>query len=110
MLAERPAFATFPRLKLAAGEEFQGFERLASLIVKRAKLDAQVVALPDKAGISFQFSQTFFRFFTEPLPNLVALVKQSRVRTVGDERLFVSGARFCRLSANVEIADAEISP
>ena len=45
VLAERPAFAAFPRLNPAAGEQLNSFLMPAGLIVKRTKLDAQIVAL-----------------------------------------------------------------
>ena len=100
VLAQRAAFAAFPRLELAAGEQLRSACYVpAGLIVKRAKLDAQIVALPDELRIFFQFAQAPFRFFAQPFPKLVALVKQARVRRIGVERLVVSGPRLCRFFA-----------
>ena len=45
MLSERAAFTTLPGLELAAADELRRLLVAASLIVKGAKLDAQVIAL-----------------------------------------------------------------
>ena len=97
MLAERPAFAAFPRLKLALGEQLHGFGVAAGLIEQGAEFHGQVVALADERGIFFQFAQTPGRFFAEPFPKLVALVEQPRVARIGAEGAVVSRAGPGRL-------------
>ena len=69
-LSERAAFAAFPRLKSAAGDQFTGSVVLAGLVVERTDFDTQIVALPDQVRALFQFAQTLFRLFTKAFPKL----------------------------------------
>src|ERR1035437_1778197 len=106
VLADWTTFAAFPWLKLAAGDEFQGLYMLAGLIVKGAKLDAQIIALPDEAGIFFQFAQALLRFFAKPFPELVAFVEQPGISGICPESLVVCGAGLHRLLEYVKITNA----
>ncbi len=110
MLPERAAFAAFPRLELAAGQELARFLRLAGLVVKRAKLDAQIIALSHELGSPRQFAEAFRGRFAETFPELVALVEEPRIGGICLESFVVGRSRFCRLTADVEPADAKIAP
>src|SRR5262245_5180479 len=110
VLAERPAFAAFPWLKLAAGEEFAGLIVLASLVVERAKLNAEIVALIDEIEMFRQLAQTFFWFFANALPKLVALVEKAGVGWIGLDGQIVRSTRFARLIANVEVGGGKVAP
>jgi hypothetical protein len=76
VLAEGLAFAAFPGLELARLEDWQRGGGTAGLVVKRAELDAEVVAGADELGVALQFAETLGRFLAEALPELVALVEQ----------------------------------
>ena len=79
VLAERPAFAAFPGLEVAAADERERFGVLAGLVVEGAQLDAQIVALADEVELLFQLAQALRGFLAEPLPELVALEEQPGV-------------------------------
>src|SRR5437660_1550606 len=60
VLPKRAAFAAFPRLKLAAGDELASIMMLARLVVERANFDGEVVALADEVETFGQFAEAFF--------------------------------------------------
>ena len=80
MLAERPAFAAFPRLKLAAGNNLQRLGVAAGLVVKRAKFHAQIVALPDEVRDIFPVRANVSPVFRP------AVSKAGRARKAGARR------------------------
>src|ERR1700722_14612 len=110
MLAQRPAFAAFPRLKLTVGKKLGRFLMLSRLIVKSTKLDGQVVAPRGQFEVFLQLVQTRLRLFAESLPKLVAFVEQAGIYWVILERLIVGAARLGRLSQNVKEANAQVAP
>ena len=83
---------------------------LAGLIVKRAQLHAQIVALLHKGDMLFQFAQTFCGLFAETLPQLVALEQQPGVGGIGNERQTIHRLRLGWPMADVEIANGKIAP
>ena len=97
VLLEGRAFAAFPGLKLAPGEELHGFGVAAGLIEQGAEFHGQVVALADEGGIFFQLAQTPGRFFAEPFPKLVALVEEAGVARIGPAGAVEGGAGPGRL-------------
>ena len=100
VLAERAAFAAFPRLEVAAScTSVQRLVVLAGLVVERAQFDAQVVALLDQVEALLQFAQPLRRRFAEALPELVALVEQPGVVRIRPEGALVGGAGLGRFAA-----------
>src|SRR5437870_2967088 len=97
MLSERPTFTTLPRLKLTAADELRGLLVLTGLIVKRTKLDTQIIAPPHQVKPHDEFPQSPLWLFAKPLPKLVALEEEAGVIWVGAERAIVSRASFGRL-------------
>jgi hypothetical protein len=57
VLAEGLAFASFPGLEGAGGEEVAGLGGLAGLVVEGAEFDAEVVALCGEGGVFFEGAQ-----------------------------------------------------
>jgi len=92
------------------GKDFQGFRVAARLVIKHAKLHAQVVAPRRQVRIFFQFAQAPGRRFTETVPELITLKQQTRVVRLGGKRAVIGRARLRRLVQNVEVTDAEVPP
>ena len=110
VLAERLAFAAFPRLEFACGKDAQRGRGPAGLVVECAKFHRQIIALPHEIQIPFQLAQTPIRCFAQALPELVTLVEQPCVRRIGADRLVVGHAGFVGLPGYIEVADAEVAP
>src|SRR5258706_1794909 len=110
VLSERAALTAFPGLELAAADKLRCLVVLAGLIVERAKLEAQVIALLHEVEAAGEFPQSSLRFLAKALPKLVALEEESRVFWVGAKRTIVSRPGFGWPLADVEIANAETAP
>ena len=82
----------------------------AGLIVKSAKLDAQVIALLHEVKPPGEFPQSPLRFFAQTLPKLITLKEKPRVPKIDAKRAIVNRPGFGRLLADVEISDAQIAP
>ena len=84
-LAQRTAFAAFPRLEMAAADQRERLGGLAGLIVERAEFDAEIIALADEVEVLFEFAQTSSpALHAEAFPELIAFEQQpciGRIRT-----------------------------
>ena len=101
-LPQRTTLAAFPRLEMAAADERQRVSVAPHLVMERAKLDAEIVALADQVEVLFQLAQAFLRLLAEPFPKLITLVEQACVGGIGTERALVGGTGFRRLMADAE--------
>ena len=110
MLAERLAFAAFPWLEAACGEESLRFCRLTGLVVKRAEFDAEVVAAGNEREVFFEGAQTFGGGFAEAFAELVAFVEEAGVGGGEAAGAFVGGAGLGGLFMDVKVTDAEVAP
>lgn len=58
-LAEDGAFAAFPWVEAAGGDDFQGFGRVAGEVVEAGEGDGAVVALEDAVELAFEVGEAF---------------------------------------------------
>ena len=80
VLRQRPAFAAFPRLKLAGGEQLRGLDVPAGLIQQSAQFHGQVVAPADEGADVFAVRASDSPVFRR------AASKAGRVRKAGERR------------------------
>ena len=110
VLAERRAFAAFPRLEFPSRQQFQRLRVLAGLVVERAQFHGQIVALRNEVR-DFSSSRKRLSGFSPSRFQSWSRSKSSRASAgLALKRLFVGGAGLGRFLRNVEIADAEIAP
>ena len=110
VLAQRSAFAAFPRLEIPFREKLHRLDVPSGLVQQRAQLHAQVIALLHQLRKLFQFAPAFRRCFTEPFPKLVPFVEQARVGPIHAKCPVINRARPAGVLADVEVAKAKVAP
>ena len=95
---KRTAFAAFPRLKLPAGDKLRRLERAGRFDCKARKVRCSNHRVAGRGWDIFPVRAGVYRFFAEPFPKLIALVKQSCVGGICLKSLVIGGAGFRRSS------------